>query len=114
MGARHRDAVAKAHQLGEHLRAGHHREVPAPRLDHFGVVGSDGGRHDDDLGAGDMSSIVADIHVYPEPAQACGHRAGRAIRAGDFESEGVQHLRDAPHSRAADANEMDPAHAAHA
>ena len=114
MGAGHRDAVAKPHQLGEHLRAGHHGQMPAPCFDHFRVVACDCRRHDHDLGMRDVSPIMADVHSYPEIAQPRSHRAGRAVRSGDLETQGVQHLRDAAHSRPADAHEVHAAHPAHA
>ena len=45
---------AQAHQLGQHLGARNHRDVPRARLGDLGVVRGDRRRHDDDVGVADV------------------------------------------------------------
>ena len=115
VGAGHRDAVAKAHQLGEHLRARHHRaRCRRRRLDHFRVVRPDRSRPPPPRRPATCARSWPMSTSYPEAREPLGHRARGPVGAGDLEAQGVQHLRDAAHAGAADADEVHAAHPAHA
>ena len=59
----------KPHQLGEHQRARHDRNPAFARGGDFRVVRRDGGRHDDDVGIGDIGRRVADRDRHAEPRE---------------------------------------------
>ncbi len=113
MGAGDGDAVAETHQLGEHLRPRHHRDVPIPGAHELRVVRIDGRRNDDHLAVLDVLGIVTDVDAHTEVLQTPGHGVGGEIRARHLKTERVQHLGDAAHAGAADADEVHAANAFH-
>ena len=105
--ARDGDAVLHAHQLGEHLRPGDHRDLQAVGLEHLGVVRAHRGGDDDDLGVLDVGRVVTGGDAPAEHAQALGDRGRREVRAADVVAEVQQHLGDPAHADPADAHEVD-------
>jgi hypothetical protein len=73
----------KAHQLGEHLRARHHRDVALARRDHLGVVGLHRGGHHHHVGVGDVGRVMAPNHVRAHLLQAAGGGVVAEVRAAD-------------------------------
>ena len=70
--ARDRDAEAQPHQLGQHLGARNHRNLPPRRLAHFRVRRPHRRRHHHDVGVADVRRVV--------PVRDRGCRASPAAR----------------------------------
>ena len=102
-----RDALLQAHQLGQHQRTRHDGNSALARRDDFRIVRRHRRRHDDRIGAGDIRRGMTDRDADAEPRKARGHRARGEIGARDLVALRGQHLRDAAHPGAADADEMD-------
>jgi hypothetical protein len=67
-----RDALLQPHQLGEHQRARHDRDVALARFGDLGVVVLDRARDDDGVGARDMPCVVPDMNFRAARAQPLG------------------------------------------
>ena len=78
-----------------------------PRLDDLEIVVADGRRDDDDIRAPDVLGLVADRDRRPELRQAPRRLVGGEVRAGDLVAQVEEHLGDAVHARAADADHVD-------
>src|SRR5581483_11496349 len=107
------DAAAETHQLTQHFRARNHRNARFAGGDQFGIVELDRARRDHDIRIADMRGGMADAHVDTKLTQALRRRRFAAIRAGHGIAEVVQHLGDAAHAHAANADEMHAAESAH-
>ena len=103
------DRLAEAHQLGEHFGTPHDRQQFFARGLDLGVGFLDGSRHDDHLGVADVLGLVADEALDAFIAQPLHIGAVRLIGALHLVAEIVQHLGDAAHADAADADEMNEA-----
>jgi hypothetical protein len=66
VGAGDGDAIAKAHELGEHLGALDHRNAPPLRFEHLRVVARHGAGHDDHVRALEVRRAVAKQHFRAE------------------------------------------------
>jgi hypothetical protein len=99
----------RTHQLGEHLGARDDRHLAPARLGHFRVVGLDRGGDDHDIGGADVLRAVAAGHDAAQAAQPLHDRSLLEVGSGDAVPHVDQHLGDAAHAAAADADEMDPA-----
>ena len=106
MGARHGDALAQAHQLGQHHRARHHRYPARPRGQHFRIIRPHGGGHHHRIGIGQMLFRVADIYRCAQFLEAFRGDAVAEIGTAHLIAKIEQHLGDAAHAGAADANEV--------
>jgi hypothetical protein len=102
----HRDAVAKPHQLREHLGARNHRNLPERRFAHLGVRRTDGRGNDDDLGVAHVARIVAVRHADPQRLETIGHRRSLFIRAAHHVAEIGEQFGDAAHTDAANPDEV--------
>ena len=109
VGAGDGDAALEAHQLGQHLRPPHHRKPLRPRRHQFGIVALDRRGHDDHIGAVHVPRRMADRHRDALVAQPLDVRAFGDVRALHGVAEIGEHLGDAAHADAADADEMDRA-----
>ena len=107
MGTGDGDTLLEAHQLGQHLGPGNHRHMALAGRDDLRIVGLDGGRHDDGVGLGDVFSGMADMHLDALGFEAAGGGAGRQVGTRNLVAQVGQHLGDAAHPRAADADEVD-------
>jgi len=107
VGARHRDAVLEAHELGQHLGARDDGDAEALGFLHLRVVGRNGGGHDRHVGAPDVLGPVAEGDAGPARPQEVGHLGGLEVGPGDGVAHGLEHRGDAAHAGAADADEMD-------
>src|SRR4029077_16688871 len=72
----------------------------------LGIVALDGGGDDDDGGAFDVAGVVADLDRDALLAQALDVGAVGDVRAAHRVAEVRQHLGDAAHADATDADEM--------
>ena len=106
MGSGDGDAVFQAHQFGEHLGAGDHRDFHFVGFDDFGIVGDDGGRSDHHVGAIDVDGFVSVENCGAEFGEAFGDGRGLPVGAGNGIAEGEQNFGDAAHADAADAHEV--------
>ena len=106
MRAADRDRLAEAHQLGQHLGAAHDRQQLLARRVQFGIGLLDRGRHDDDFGLAEVLGPVADEALDALFAQALHIGAVGLVGALHAVAEIAQHLGDAAHADAADADEM--------
>ena len=113
--AGHRDGVAEAHELAEHLGARHHRDALAPAPPPLR-----GFPRDTALEITTTSASPTFCAAWPmtiaraELRQALGHGVGLEVAALHFVAEIDQHFGDAAHATAADADEVDAMDAAHA
>src|SRR5699024_6478152 len=107
VGTGHGDAVAKAHQFGQHFRARHHRHAPGVGFGHFHVTGINrrGGHHH--VGVLDVLRPMADGHPHAQVTQAFHHRRFPQVAAADGVTLVGQHFGDPAHANTADADEMD-------
>ena len=103
------DALLEPHQFGQHLGAANDGNAPRARRDEFGIVALDRGRDDDDRGRAEIGRVVADEDGRALLAQALDVGVVARVRALDLMAEVEQHLGDARHADAADADEMDGA-----
>ncbi|MNT20101.1 hypothetical protein D3C72_1553980 [compost metagenome] len=106
MGSGNGDALAQAHQLCQHLRARHHRNVPGACGQHLGVVGLHRRRGDHSLRVGDMCRIVADKGGDACIAQVLQGGAVGQIRTRHHIAQVVQHFGNAAHAGATDTHEV--------
>jgi hypothetical protein len=83
------------------------------RSDQLRVVGLHRGRYHHHVGVLHARRIVTVSDLRAEPGQMARDRRLPEIRAADLVAQIQQHLGDAGHAGAADAEEMDAAHAAH-
>ena len=102
-----RDALLELHQLGQHHRARHDRHAPVARADHLGIVAAHRGRGDDAVGALDVGGVMPEHDGGAERIEPARRRAAGDVRAADPVAQVEQHLGDAAHARAADADEVD-------
>jgi hypothetical protein len=110
VGAGNGNALLEAHQFGQHQRARHHRNAPLARGQHFGVVGLHGGGRDHGIGTHQRGCRMAHMVCgYPAPARRLQRGAVGQVRAGDGVAQVEQHLGNARHAGAADADEVDVA-----
>ena len=100
------DAAFQPHQFGQHFGAAHHRQALGARGDELRIVALDGGRDDDDVGAVDIFRLMADGNLDALVAQPLDVGAVGDVRTGYAVTEIGQHLGDAAHADAADADEM--------
>ncbi len=101
------DATLQAHQFGQHLGSRHDRDFLLAGSDHFRIVGLDGRRHNQCIGAGDVGGGMADHHRDTFAFQAAGRRAGGDVGTADIEIEVGEHFGDAAHARTANTDEVD-------
>jgi hypothetical protein len=102
-----RDAFLDAHQLAQHLGARDDGDAARAGGGDLRVVGAHRARHDDDIGARHVLGPMADADARPQRRQAAGGVAVAHVRPGHRVAEVQQHLGDAGHADAADADEMD-------
>ena len=107
VGAGDGDAAFQPHQLGQHLGAPHHRQPLLARGDKFGIVALDRRRHHQHLGAVDVGGLVTDEDLGALVAQPLDVGVVGGVGALHRVAEIDQHLGDAAHADAADADEMD-------
>jgi hypothetical protein len=101
------DGVLEAHQLGEHLGAAHDRQQPLARGLELGIVLLDRGRDDDDTSASPrFSADGRSKHLDALARSRCTLALSATGRSPARVAEIVQHLGDAAHADAADADEM--------
>jgi hypothetical protein len=104
--AGHRHAVLDPHQLAQHLGAGDHRDVAAAGGQHLGVVRPDGAGDHHHVRIGDVFGGVPLHQAAAEGGQPAGDVALLEVGARHLVAEIQQHLGDAGHAYAADADEM--------
>ncbi len=114
VGAGDGDAVAIAHQLGEHLRTRHHRDALLQGQRDFRVTGVHRAGNHQHVGTVHVAGVVAEEDFRAEALQALGDGRGLEVGTGDFVTQVEQHLGDAAHAGAADADEVHAADTAHA
>ena len=107
MRAGDRHPLLEPHQLGEHQRARHDRDALLARRDDLGVVGLHRRRYHHDIGAFHVGRLVRELHFHPELDEPLGRAVLREVRAAHLVALVHQHLGNAAHARAADADEMD-------
>jgi hypothetical protein len=106
VGAGDRDALPQPHQLGEHERARHNRDLLCPCRYDFRILVPDRARGDDSISAGDVLLGVTDMDLGAELAQPPRGRGLGEIGAAHLVAQRQQHLRDAAHASAAYAYEV--------
>ena len=104
-----RDRPFQPHQFGQHLGAPHHRDQPRAGAGDLRIVRLHRGRHDDDLGAAEVGGVMADGDRDAGLAQPADIGGIGDVAALHRVAEVMQHLGDARHADAADADEMDGA-----
>jgi hypothetical protein len=99
---------AHAHQFRQHLGPAHHRKAAPARLFQFGVALLDrrGNHHDSNVLAKVLRPLPLE-EFRSKRHQPVGDLRRLRVRALDPVAEGHQHLGDARHADAADADEMD-------
>ncbi len=105
--AGNRDRVPEAHQLGEHLRTSHHRQPQLAGRGDLGVGGIDRAGHDDEIRIADVIAAVSDEDLRAEATQALCDAGVLQVGTLHRVAEIQQHLGDAAHADAADADEVD-------
>ena len=81
-----RDAVAEAHELGQHLGAAHDGNAARVRGHDLGIVGRDGARDDDDVGVAQVLGGVTLGDAGAERAQPLRDARQLEVRAADRSS----------------------------
>jgi hypothetical protein len=99
-------ALRKAHQFGQHLGAAHHRQEPLAGRHQLGIVLLDGGGDHNHFGVTEIGGRMADMHLDALIPQPLHIGAFGLIRALNLVAEIVQHLGDAAHADAADADKV--------
>ncbi len=107
MRASNGNSVFQAHQFGEHLRTGNHRDFLLVRFDHFRIVGFYGGRNYDDVRSLDIVRFMAFVNGGTEVLQTFRDGRGFGVRAGDGIAESEQDFSNATHTDATNANQVD-------
>ena len=107
------DAVAKTHQLRQHLCAADHRDTRFTGGDNLRVVGGDGGRNHHHARIQHVFRTVIEVNRRPERAQLLGHRIRRQIGAADLIPFVCQHFGDTTHAGATDADKVNVPDATH-
>ena len=100
------DAAFQPHQLRQHLGAAHHRQPLRAGGDKLRIVGFDRRRDDDDAGAVEVFGLMADRDLHAFVAQPLDVGAVGLVGALHDIAEIHQHLGDAAHADAADADKM--------
>jgi hypothetical protein len=106
VGAGDRDAVAEPHQLGKHLRARDHRDLPSRRLADLGIGRPHRRGDHDDVRVADVRRVVPVGDLDPQRRQSLGHRRPLLVRSADHVSEIGEQLGDSAHADAADPDKM--------
>jgi hypothetical protein len=109
VGAGDRDALLEPHQLGEHLGAPDDGTAPQAGGRQLRVVAPDRSGDDDHRGVADLRRVMADEHARATFAQALDIGVVARVRALHLVTDIDQHLGDAGHADAADADEMNGA-----
>ena len=104
---RDRDVRLQPHQLGQHLRPPHHRQVLRPRRVELGVARLDRRGDHHHLRALEVLRLLADEDLRALALQPLGDRARLGVRPLHGEAVVQQHLGDPRHADAADADEVD-------
>ena len=106
VGAGDRDRLLEPHQLGQHLGAAHHRQQALARRLELGIVALDRRGDDHHPRLAEIGGVVADGDGNPQLAQALDVGVVGEVGALHPVAEIDQHLGDAAHADAADADEM--------
>ena len=109
VGARDGHVGFQAHQLGQHLGAAHDRKALAAGLLQFGIALLDRGRDHHDARLADILGPLAFENARAQAFQPVGDLGFLRVGPLHVIAERHQHLGDARHADAADADEMDGA-----
>ncbi|MCY1175626.1 hypothetical protein D9M73_158700 [compost metagenome] len=113
MGTGDGDAVAVAHQLGQHLGTGHHRNAALQRCRDFRVGRVDGTGDHQHIGSGGVLGTVADEDLGTEGFQAFSDRRSFKVGARNLVAQVQQYFGNPAHAHTADTDEVDATDAAH-
>ncbi len=106
MGAGDGDRLLEPHQLGQHLRPPHHRQEPRARRLKLGIVALDRRGDDDHPRLAEVGGVVADGDGDALVAQTLDIGVVGQVRPLHAVAEVDQHLGDAAHADAPDADEV--------
>ena len=98
--------VLQPHQLSQHFGPLDDRDLPLPRLHHFGVLLIDRGTGYHYPGADYIARGVSLKNGGAQAGQAVRDTGSAQVGSGDGVPQGQQDLRDAAHPNATNANEM--------
>ena len=100
------DAAFQAHQFGQHLGTADDGNALRARRHQFRIVALDRRRDHEHVGTGDILRGVADMDGDALLAQTVHIRVFRGVRSLNSVAEIAQHLGDATHADATDADKM--------
>ena len=104
--ARNGDAAAQAHEFGKHHRARYDGDAEFARRNDFRIVVLDGRRDHHGVCAANVALVVTERDARAEALQPLGDGALGDVRAAHDVPEIEEHLGDAAHACAADADEV--------
>ena len=107
MGAGNGNALLQAHQFGQHHRAGHDGNAPLTCGNDFRILIRHRTRHHHHIGHLQIFRAMAKLHPRTRRAQALYRGAVGQIGTGHLIAKVEQHLGNAAHADATDADEMD-------
>ncbi|CCJ84366.1 hypothetical protein BN133_743 [Cronobacter dublinensis 582] len=107
------DAVAKTHQLRQHLRAANHRNARLVGRHNFRVIRRNCAGDHDHARVQHVLRTVVEINRGAKRRQLLRDSVRRQIRPADLVAFVSQHFRNAAHTGAADANEVNVPDATH-
>ena len=109
VGAGHRDRALEPRELAQQVAAVAHRGAGGPGRGELGVVIGDRGGHNHLGPLGHIRRVVSQAGLDAGLAQQLAIGRVGTVRARHLRAERVRHEREAAHSRAADAHEVQPA-----
>src|SRR5687767_7144152 len=95
----------KSHQFREHLGPRDNRDGAPVRFENFRIVVTNSGRANNDVWLADMLSRVTFKELNTHMLQAIGNVGTLHVRAGNAKAEIDEHLGNAGHADATDADE---------
>ncbi|MNH08746.1 hypothetical protein D3C79_681780 [compost metagenome] len=107
------NAMAIAHQLGQHFCPLDHRNARLTGCDDLRVVCRDSGRHHYHAGIQHVFRAVMKVNRCPKLAQLLGDRVRCQVGTADLITLVGQHLGDTTHAGTTDANKVNVPDASH-
>src|SRR5271165_333954 len=100
------NAILEPHELGKHLGTLNYRDMLLVRGRDLDVIAGDRRTDDDHVGASHVLRTMPNEYPRSHFAEAVRHRRRLQVGARDLVAQIEQHLRDAAHTDAADADKM--------
>ena len=114
VGAGYRNAIAEAHDFGEHFCARHHRNTLFARRLHFRVLFVNRARHHHHVAAVHMTGVMPDQDARTQSCKSARDSVFTQVRPAHLVPQVEQHFGNSTHTCTTDTDKMRTVNAPHA